>query len=92
MEIIWDEDKNNYLILNRSISFEEIAGMILKGEILETLDNPVRKNQQYFVLRIREYTWVVPFLIDSHKCIVLKTAFPSRKFHKIYGGTDDSSR
>ena len=84
MDIIWDEAKNEQLQITRSISFEEISGMILNGEYFDILENPTRENQQYFVLRIREYTWVVPFLIDDEERIVLKTAFPSRKFHKRY--------
>jgi hypothetical protein len=27
----------------------------------------------------------VPFVIDDDENIVLKTVFPSRKFHKLYG-------
>jgi len=92
VEILWDKEKNKRLILGRSVSFEEISGKILSGEILDVLDNPGRKNQQYFVLYIRGYTWAVPFLIDRQKRIILKTAFPSRKFHKLYGGKNDSSR
>ena len=34
----------------------------------------------------RNYTYVIPFVIDKDKNIVLKTVYPSRKFHKIYGG------
>ncbi len=92
MVILWDNEKNNRLILSSAVSFEEISGKILSGEILDILDNPNRKNQQYFVLHLRGYTWAVPFLIDRQKRIILKTAFPSRKFHKLYGGTNDSSR
>ena len=49
------------------------------------LENPGRDNQQYFIMDIKDYTWVVPFLIDNEDRIVLITAFPSRKFHKKYG-------
>jgi len=38
-------------------------------------------------MSIRDYTWVVPFVIREDDCIVLKTAFRSRKYHKIYGGS-----
>lgn len=89
MEIIWDKGKNRWLMLNRGISFEEIADVILNGKILEILENPSRRNQQYFILEIKSYTWVVPFLIDKDERIVLKTAFPSRKFHKKYGGKNE---
>ena len=89
MEIIWDEGKNEWLQVNRSISFEEISGMILDGFYFDIIENPARDNQLYFIMRINDYTWAVPFLIDDKERIVLKTAFPSRKFHNRYGGNDE---
>ncbi|MCK4542294.1 MAG: toxin [Spirochaetales bacterium] len=89
MEIIWDEGKNEWLQVNRSISFEEISGMILDGFYIDIIENPARDNQLYFIMRINDYTWAVPFLIDDKERIVLKTAFPSRKFHNRYGGNDE---
>ena len=85
MDIIWDELKNEWLQVNRKVSFEEIAGKILDGIYLDIIENPAREDQLYFILTLRNYTWVVPFLIDEMERIVLKTAFPSRKFHKKYG-------
>lgn len=85
MEIIWDQKKNEWLSLNRLITFEEIADRILNNEFIDILENPNKENQQYFLMKINDYTWVVPFLIDDEDRIVLKTAFPSRKFHKKYG-------
>ncbi len=89
MDIIWDTEKNNWLQVNRSISFEEISGKILDGNYTDILENPTRDNQMYFIINIHNYTWVVPFLIDEQERIVLKTAFPSRKFHNRYGGRDE---
>ena len=89
MEIIWDQKKNEWLSLNRSIIFEEIADKILNDEYIDILENPNRDNQQYFIMEINDYTWVIPFLIDDEDRIVLKTAFPSRKFHEKYGGQDE---
>jgi uncharacterized DUF497 family protein len=86
MEIIWDEKKNQTLILERSVSFEEISEKLLDNEILDMRKNPTRENQQYFILSIRGYTWVVPYLLDDKESIILKTACPSRKYHKFYGG------
>ena len=86
MNIIWDQNKNEWLIVNRHISFEEISDKILYGDYLDVLINPTRDNQQYFIMNIDNYTWVVPFLIDDSNQIVLKTAFQSRKMHKKYGG------
>ena len=38
---------------------------------------------------INNYIWIVPFLINSEDNLVLKTAFPSRKFMKKYGGKNE---
>jgi len=89
MKIIWDQNKNEWLILNRGISFEEISDRILNSDYLEILENPTRENQQYFIMNIDNYTWVVPFLITENDQIILKTAFPSRKFHKKYGDKNE---
>jgi len=89
MHIIWDEEKNRWLQLYRSISFEEITDMLINGQYLDILENPARKNQLYFILLISECTWGVPFLVDSEYRIVPKTAFPSRKLHKKYGGNHE---
>lgn len=89
MDIVWDKTKNEWLILNRGISFEEISDRILNGNYLEILENSTRENQQYFIMNIDKYIWVVPFLINENEQIVLKTAFPSRKFQKKYGDTNE---
>ena len=73
----------------RGISFQEIADTILKGEYIDILENPNRLNQDIFILRYHGYTWAVPFFIDENENIYLITAFPSRKFHKRYGGKDE---
>ena len=39
-----------------------------------------------FIVRFKGYIYVVPFKIDEDDNIVLKTAYPSRKFNKKYGG------
>jgi len=86
MNILWDEEKNIWLQLNRNVSFEEIADKILNKQYLEIMENPTRADSLYFIMKINDYTWVIPFLINEKDEIILKTAFPSRKYHKIYGG------
>jgi hypothetical protein len=49
------------------------------------LENPTHPEQMIFVVPFKEYTYVVPFVIDNDDNVVLKTVFPSRKFHKLYG-------
>jgi uncharacterized DUF497 family protein len=83
--IYWDDDKNNKLIAERDISFDEIAEIILRDEYLDILENPNRDDQMIFIIRLKEYIYAVPFLIDEEENIILKTAYPSRKFNKKYG-------
>ncbi|MGD9487157.1 MAG: toxin [Calditrichaceae bacterium] len=83
--IYWDFEKNNKLITERNISFDEISELILKEEYLDILENPNRKDQFLFIICLKDYIYAVPFVIDEHENIILKTAYPSRKFNKIYG-------
>ena len=84
--IIWDDVKNQKLQIERDISFEQISEIILRKEYLDILENLSRPNQQIFVVKLNNYTYAVPFIIDDQSNIVLKTAYPSRKLHKKYTG------
>lgn len=85
--IRWSEEKDQYLRRTTGISFAEIAEMILNRQYLEILEHPSRANHQLFVLRIRDHTWAVPFVVQEEGAsILLKTAFPSRKLQARYGG------
>jgi len=86
MQIIWDEEKSQKLILERGISIDKIASLILEKKYHAILKNPSRDDQKIFIVPFMDYTFVVPFVIDANQNIVLKTVFPSRKYHKIYGG------
>jgi uncharacterized DUF497 family protein len=87
MRIVWDDEKNEWLKSHRDISFEIICETIGKGDILDVFTNPSPRypHQGVFVLRLKEYTWFVPF-VDVGDAIKLITAYPSRKAHKKYGG------
>jgi uncharacterized DUF497 family protein len=83
--IYWEEDKNRKLLFERNISFDEISEIILQEKHLDILKNPNREDQVIFIVRLNDYIYVVPFLIDENENIILKTAYPSRKFNKLYG-------
>ena len=84
MNITQDENKNEWLIINRGISFQEIAEKLINDDYLDILENPNRPDQFYFILDFNNYIWIVPFLLNEKEEIILKTAFPSRKFQKKY--------
>ena len=75
----------------RGISFEEISDQIIQKNYIDIIENPTRSDQMYFVILIDDYTWVVPFLLNENNQIILKTAFKSRKYHKLYGGDNNES-
>lgn len=88
--IRWDDEKNRQLKRDRGISFEQIAEMIINKEFLAIVKHSKRANQRLFILRIQGYVWVVPFVTaNDGETYFLKTAFPSRKFNRIYGESTD---
>ena len=79
----WSERKNEWLKRERSISFEEVAFHINRGNVLDVLPIPRYPNQDMYVVRIRNYVWIAPF-IQENSNVFLKTAYPSRKANRIY--------
>jgi len=79
----WDPEKNKLLKLKRGICFEEIAYHIESGKILGVEENPKHSNQKMYILEIENYAVIVPF-VETDDEIFLKTAFPSRKYTKLY--------
>lgn len=80
-------EKNIKLIKERSISFEEIIAAIENNQIIDILEHPNQKKygkQKIYVLNIKEYIYLVPFVEDINKNIFLKTIIPSRKAKKKY--------
>ena len=80
----WNPVKNEWLKRERGIAFEEIAYLIESGQIIGIEENPGWPNQKMYILEIDNYAVLVPFA-ENDKEIFLKTAFPSRKYSKLYG-------
>lgn len=84
--LLWDKEKNKRLIKERNLNFEVIAEIIFMKQYIDIVQHPKRENQLMFIIRINDYIHAVPFVVDKDGNIILKTIFPSRKYHKIYGG------
>ncbi|MBI5192827.1 MAG: toxin [Nitrospirae bacterium] len=82
--IIWDEDKNKKLKLERNISFETISEIILGKKYLDILEHPSKNNQLIFIIELNNYIYSVSFVVDAESNIILKTVYPSRKLQKKY--------
>jgi len=86
MDIKWDKQKNLLLKAQRGITLKTFADMIAEGDYIARLENPTRPEQEIFLCRHKGYIYVVPFIMSAKDDIVLKTAYPSRKYHRLYGG------
>ncbi len=82
----WDAEKNEELKQEREISFEEVLVALEDNQLLDTIEHPNKSrypNQKIFIINIRQYAYLVPFVEDEKK-IFLKTIIPSRKATKVY--------
>ena len=86
MKIIWDEKKDSHLMKTRGVSFEDFVETILNKDYLDIVENKARPDEMIFICRFKDYTYCIPFLLINDSGLVLKTIYPSRKYHQIYGG------
>jgi hypothetical protein len=80
-------DKNQQLIKERGVSFEDVIAAIEAGTVLEIVPhpNPAKyPNQEIYVVNINNYVCLVPFVKKDENTAFLKTIFPHRKSTKQY--------
>ena len=88
--IRWSPEKDLWLQKTRGVSFQDIAACILSDNLIDMIENASREGQEAFVIRFKNYVWVVPFVVETDNTIFLKTAFPSRKMNARFGGTHEA--
>ena len=84
----WSPEKNEQLMRERGISFEEIVFHIERGDVLDILEHPNRQRypgQRVFIVDVEGYAYLVPF-VESDAEVFLKTIIPSRKATRDYLG------
>lgn len=84
----WNADKNQQLVSERGVSFEDVLFYIQQGQLLDDLRYPNRAKypgQRVFVVAIDAYVYLVPY-VETNEEIFLKTIIPSRKATKQYLG------
>ena len=85
MRIIFDNEKNKKLKLERGVSFEIVIEKMSRGKIILDFKHPnIEKypNQRIMVIEIDNYPYCVPYIQTKEK-IVLKTVCPDRRFKKF---------
>lgn len=90
--IEYSEEKNLLLKATRGINFSDVFAAIEKGEILDDLESKNKSkypNQKVLAIKIKNYIYAVPYVIDiKRKIIFLKTVYPSRILTGIYLGKE----
>lgn len=85
-QINWNAEKNQLLMSERGISFEDVLFALQSGRLLDDLVHPNKNkypNQRVFVVEVDEYAWLVPS-VENENEIFLKSVIPSRKATKHY--------
>ena len=89
-------EKDLVLKETRGIGFEEIIDAIESGNILGNIKHPNKNkypNQWIFVIKIKEYVYLVPYVIDDErKVLFLKTFYPNRKATRQYLKNEQKER
>ncbi len=82
----WSDEKNEWLRLERGITFEDIVFHLAHDGLLDTIMHPNQRQypgQRIFIINVEGYACLVPFVEDD-EVIFLKTIIPSRKMTKQY--------
>lgn len=83
----WSTAKNQQLIEERGISFERVVSAIEQGGLLDGVEHPNRNRypgQLIYVVEIKGYVHLVPFVVEADGARFLKTVIPSRKATRDY--------
>ncbi|MCK9363719.1 MAG: hypothetical protein M0P74_09015 [Syntrophales bacterium] len=82
----WDNEKNELLKKNRGVCFEQVALLMERGEVIDTIEHPNQERypgQKIAVVMIDAYAYLVPY-VEHNEQIFLKTIIPSRKATNKY--------
>lgn len=77
----WDPRKNEQLIQERGISFEQITVAVENGDLIQIVQHPNTERyprQRIMIVGLDGYAFLVPF-VEETEYFFLKTIIPSRK-------------
>lgn len=87
MHFNWNVEKNEKLLEERDICFEDVIVAINSGKLLSVRKNKSENylTQDILIVEIDDYVYYVPF-IKNEKEYFLKTIIPSRELTKEFLG------
>lgn len=92
MEFRFSDQKNEWLLQHRNVTFVDVIDSIADFGILADFEHPNQGKylgQRIMVVRINDYPHCVPYSLDE-EVVHMKTVYPSRKFrHLVEGGETD---
>ena len=80
----WNEEKNILLDKERNISFEDVVFALKNDKLLDIIISPTHEGQKCFIIEVKSYAYVIPYVKVNAEKLFLKTIYPSRKHTKIY--------
>ena len=84
----WSEEKNEILLSQRDISFDDVLYELENNGIIDNYKHPNEDkypNQYIYVVLLKGYIHYVPY-VKADGYIFLKNIIPSRKLNKKYKG------
>jgi len=84
----WSPEKNQQLITERSVSFEDAIFYLMNDGLLDDIEHPDPArypNQRILIIDFAGYAYLVPY-VETDEVIFLKTIIPSRKATRKYLG------
>ena len=87
MHFNWNTEKNEKLLEERSICFEDVIVAINSGKLLSIRKNKSENHstQEILIVEIENYVYYIPFIKNGNEYF-LKTIIPSRKLTKEFLG------
>ena len=82
MKFDFNEEKNQLLLRERGVTFQEVIAAMLDKGVLADFPHPNTKrypHQRILVVEMNGYTYCVPYVRDGAG-LFLKTIFPNRGF------------
>ncbi|MBF0254132.1 MAG: BrnT family toxin [Candidatus Omnitrophica bacterium] len=84
---LWDKEKNQKLVRDRGVSFEQIVFHLEQGHLVKISPGQGKyAHQKQFLVEVNRYIYIVPYVKEGADGVFLKTIIPSRKMTKQFLG------